>query len=188
VGREAELAQLYGWFEKALQGERQLIFVTGEPGIGKTCILDEFARRVTRDGAVVLQGGCHVSNMREGEPVVAGTLKIWNRIGKATGAQAISLRILEFGPGLSPGLRNAECDEVLYMPEGPDDLVDHSTLFIDGQPYKIAPQTGIYIRPGQTITVENRGSQGVLFVGSQCPEPVSAGEIIAPLNNPSRNS
>jgi len=140
--------------------------------------------------AVVLQGGCHVSNMREGEPVVSGTLKSWNRIGKAIGSQAISLRILEFGPGLSPGLCNAECDEVLYMPEGPDDLVDHSacTLFIDGEAYKIAPQTGIYIRPGQIITVENPGSQSVLFVSAQCPEPVAAREIIAPLIEPRRNS
>ena len=140
--------------------------------------------------AVVLQGGCHVSNMREGVPVVAGTLKCWDRIGRATGAQAISLRILEFGSGLSPGLRNEECDEVLYMPEGPDDSVDPSacTLFIDGRAYKIAPQTGIYIRPGQILTVENQGAREALFVSSQCPEPVSAGEIIAPLIKPSRNS
>src|SRR5712691_1671362 len=30
VGREAELAQLHGWLEKALRGERQVVFVTGE--------------------------------------------------------------------------------------------------------------------------------------------------------------
>src|SRR5882672_4065384 len=30
VGREAELAQLHGWLEKALNGQRQLVFVTGE--------------------------------------------------------------------------------------------------------------------------------------------------------------
>src|SRR5215510_6226638 len=36
VGREAELRQLHDWLQKARQGERQIIFVTGEPGIGKT--------------------------------------------------------------------------------------------------------------------------------------------------------
>jgi len=36
VGRESEIAQLHKWLEKALNGERQIIFVTGEPGIGKT--------------------------------------------------------------------------------------------------------------------------------------------------------
>ena len=42
VGREAELTQLHGWLDKALRGERQLIFVTGEAGIGKTTLVDAF--------------------------------------------------------------------------------------------------------------------------------------------------
>jgi DNA-binding winged helix-turn-helix (wHTH) protein/predicted ATPase/type II secretory pathway predicted ATPase ExeA len=42
VGREAELAQLHGWLEKALRGERQIIFVTGEAGIGKTALVEAF--------------------------------------------------------------------------------------------------------------------------------------------------
>jgi len=41
-GREAELRQLHKWLEKALSGERQLVFVTGEPGIGKTTVVDAF--------------------------------------------------------------------------------------------------------------------------------------------------
>jgi len=42
VGRETELAQLHQWLDKALQGERQVVFVTGEPGIGKTTLVDAF--------------------------------------------------------------------------------------------------------------------------------------------------
>lgn len=42
VGREAELAQLHGWLAKALSGERQLVFVRGESGIGKTTVVDAF--------------------------------------------------------------------------------------------------------------------------------------------------
>jgi DNA-binding winged helix-turn-helix (wHTH) protein len=42
VGRDTELTQLHGWFDKALNGERQLVFVTGEPGIGKTTLIDAF--------------------------------------------------------------------------------------------------------------------------------------------------
>ena len=42
VGRTAELTQLHGWLDKALQGERQLVFVTGEPGIGKTTLSKPF--------------------------------------------------------------------------------------------------------------------------------------------------
>lgn len=40
VGRDPELTQLHQLLEKAQYGERQLVFVTGEPGIGKTSLLD----------------------------------------------------------------------------------------------------------------------------------------------------
>jgi DNA-binding winged helix-turn-helix (wHTH) protein/predicted ATPase len=46
VGRESELAQLHQWLEKTIRGERQLIFVTGEPGIGKTALVDAFRQRL----------------------------------------------------------------------------------------------------------------------------------------------
>ena len=42
VGRDAELAQLHNWLDKASNGERQIIFVTGEPGIGKTTLVETF--------------------------------------------------------------------------------------------------------------------------------------------------
>jgi predicted ATPase/DNA-binding winged helix-turn-helix (wHTH) protein len=42
VGRETELAQLHQWLAKALSGERQIVFVTGEPGIGKTAVVEAF--------------------------------------------------------------------------------------------------------------------------------------------------
>jgi mannose-6-phosphate isomerase-like protein (cupin superfamily) len=96
---------------------------------------------------------------------VFGSLKIWNRIGKETGADAISLRILEFEPGASPVLRNDASDEVLYVLEG------NCTVVIDRNAYQVGPETGIYVRPGQTLRVENPGPDVVRFVSSQCPAP-----------------
>jgi len=124
--------------------------------------------------AVVLEGGCRVSTMQEGTPHVSGSLKVWNHIGKANGAEAISLRILEFGPGSSPGMRNQECDEVLYL------LEDRCTVFIDGNAYELGPATGIYLRPGQTLAVHNPGTEAVRFVSSQCPEEGFAGTVESP--------
>src|SRR5262249_13740756 len=46
VAREAELAQLYQCWRQVLQGTRQLVFVTGEAGIGKTTLVDAFVARV----------------------------------------------------------------------------------------------------------------------------------------------
>ncbi len=117
--------------------------------------------------AVVLEGGCRVSTMHEGVPHVFGTLKVWDQIGTVSGAEAISLRILEFGPGSSSALRNRECDEVIYVLEG------DCTVFIDGVAYKVGPETGIYLRPGQTLIVENAGPDVVRFISSQCPDSSS---------------
>jgi predicted ATPase/DNA-binding winged helix-turn-helix (wHTH) protein len=43
VGRESELARLHQWWARALKGERQVVVVTGEAGIGKTSVLNAFA-------------------------------------------------------------------------------------------------------------------------------------------------
>ncbi len=114
--------------------------------------------------------------MHDGAPEVVGSLKIWNRIGKATGADAISLRILEFEPGTSPVLRNDECDEVLYVLEG------NCTVVIDGNAYQVGPETGVYVRPGQTLRVENPGPDVVRIVSSQSPaEPSAVSEQSPPI-------
>src|SRR5262245_64108850 len=38
VGREAELTCLHAWLARALQSVRQVVFVTGEVGLGKTTL------------------------------------------------------------------------------------------------------------------------------------------------------
>ena len=48
VGRDRELAQLHVWLDKARSGERQIVFVTGEPGIGKTVLIEAFLSEVRR--------------------------------------------------------------------------------------------------------------------------------------------
>jgi tetratricopeptide (TPR) repeat protein len=45
VGRERELGALRACLQRALKGQRQLVFITGEPGIGKTALADEFQRQ-----------------------------------------------------------------------------------------------------------------------------------------------
>ncbi|MGE0821645.1 MAG: AAA family ATPase [Candidatus Binatia bacterium] len=58
VGRETELARLHEWLAKALNGERQLVFVTGEPGIGKTAIANAFLANVAAEDVWVARGYC----------------------------------------------------------------------------------------------------------------------------------
>ncbi len=128
--------------------------------------------------AVVLEGGCRVTGLREGAPTIIGTLRSWAQVGRAVGAAAISLRVLEFAPGLSPGWRNADCDEIIYVQAG------RATIFIDGQAYTVAGETGIYLRPGETLTVDNPGPEPLVLVSSQCPEPQVAAKTLPALTSP----
>jgi DNA-binding SARP family transcriptional activator len=58
VGRQAEIEMLIGLWRLALAGSLQTALVAGEPGIGKTRLAAELARRAHADGAVVLFGRC----------------------------------------------------------------------------------------------------------------------------------
>ena len=57
TGRQRELHQLWNLFEASATGQTHVVFVSGEPGIGKTRLLQEMAIRVEEAGALVLRGG-----------------------------------------------------------------------------------------------------------------------------------
>lgn len=59
VGREEELAQLMSCLDAALVDHGQLTLVHGEPGIGKSRLLEEFGRLATARGARVLAARCY---------------------------------------------------------------------------------------------------------------------------------
>lgn len=58
VGRSGELAELDAALEQAQSGRGSLVVLTGEPGIGKTRLLDELALRAEPRGCDVLLGRC----------------------------------------------------------------------------------------------------------------------------------
>lgn len=59
VGREAEQAKLASAYAAAKSGVAGTVTVVGEPGIGKTALLQAFATQVERDGGRVLTGQCY---------------------------------------------------------------------------------------------------------------------------------
>src|SRR5262245_21169834 len=59
VGRRLEMAQLHTWLKEALNGERQVVFVTGEAGIGKTAVVEGFLERAAREERLwIARGQC----------------------------------------------------------------------------------------------------------------------------------
>ena len=58
VGREAALGTLDLLMQRVLGGDRQVVFITGEAGIGKTTLVEMAQERLSRCGAGVLWGRC----------------------------------------------------------------------------------------------------------------------------------
>ena len=59
VGRESALQELGRYLSKALDGERQTVFVTGEAGMGKTTILDVFLNSLASEPSLrIARGQC----------------------------------------------------------------------------------------------------------------------------------
>ena len=67
VGRAAALAELERSAAQAQQGNRQLVFVTGEPGIGKTTIVDLVLDRIAATGPVAIGRGQCLEQTGAGE-------------------------------------------------------------------------------------------------------------------------
>jgi phosphohistidine phosphatase SixA len=44
-------------------------------------------------------------------------------------------------------------------------------VFIDGHPESVMPDTGIYLRPGACLSVDNAGPAPFTLVSSRCPDP-----------------
>ena len=65
VGRQRELTLVMKHYEAVEEGRARVVLLTGEPGMGKTRLLREFASQIAQNGAVVLRGNATES---EGMP------------------------------------------------------------------------------------------------------------------------
>ncbi|MEV4539243.1 AAA family ATPase [Asanoa sp. NPDC049518] len=100
IGRTEELALLRRTVEAALAGDTGLALVQGEPGVGKTRLLEEVAAEAERSGALVAWGRCLEGN---------GAPSMWPWV-QAVGAVVDALspearerwRATELGPLLQP--------------------------------------------------------------------------------------
>jgi DNA-binding winged helix-turn-helix (wHTH) protein len=68
VEREAVLDHLHGALAQARQGQRQVRFILGEPGIGKTAVVETFVAQARQDPAVWVATGQCIEHYGQGEP------------------------------------------------------------------------------------------------------------------------
>ena len=84
VGRATELARLHACLERSMNGQRQLVFVTGEPGIGKTALVEEFLSQFDGDQTPRIGRGQCVELYGAGEAYLP-LLEALGRMGRAAG-------------------------------------------------------------------------------------------------------
>jgi tetratricopeptide (TPR) repeat protein len=58
VGRDVELAEIHAALDDARSAHGRLLLLSGEPGIGKSRLIDEFGARVRAGGVQILWGRC----------------------------------------------------------------------------------------------------------------------------------
>ena len=86
VGRDTELARLHALFTTAAAGERRLVFVTGEAGIGKTTLVEAFLAGLG-DGIRIGRGQC-VEQYGASEPYLP-VLEALGRMGRERGRDGL---------------------------------------------------------------------------------------------------
>src|SRR5262249_54505530 len=103
VGRESELAGLHARLGKALGGQRQLVFVTGEPGIGKTALVETFLADVAEASLARIGSGQCVEQYGAGEAYLP-ILDALGRLGGAASSPPLLLALWQRAPALAAAI------------------------------------------------------------------------------------
>src|SRR5262245_33322090 len=97
VGREAELSRLHEVLTTALGGRRQFVFVTGEPGIGKTALVEAFASQIGRSQARRIGRGQCVEQYGAGEAYLP-ILEALGRLGREPDGARVKQVLQHYAP------------------------------------------------------------------------------------------
>jgi DNA-binding winged helix-turn-helix (wHTH) protein/tetratricopeptide (TPR) repeat protein len=97
VGREAELAQFHRWLEKALSGERQVVFVTGEPGVGKTTLVEAFLDHAVVNPTLWTARGQCIEHYGAGEAYLP-VLEALERLCRTPGRERLITLLSQYVP------------------------------------------------------------------------------------------
>lgn len=88
---------MHAGLEEASQGRRQVIFLTGEPGIGKTAVLEAFAADIADDPQVRIVWGQCVEHYGAGEAYMP-VLEALGQLCKGTDGSRIAALLRQRAP------------------------------------------------------------------------------------------
>jgi predicted ATPase/DNA-binding winged helix-turn-helix (wHTH) protein len=115
LGRETALAQMRSWLEKALRAESQIVFVTGETGIGKSTLVEAFLEQAADLHEIWIARGQCLEQYGAGEaylPVLDGL----SRLGREPDGKRIIELLRRHAPtwlAQMPGLTSANDGDAL---------------------------------------------------------------------------
>ena len=115
VGRETDYATLHHRFEQALRGERQVVFLTGEAGIGKTTLVEAFLDHINTTQAVWIGQGQCVDQYGAGEAYLP-VLEALGRLCRQPEGQRFHTLLQQHAPSWllqMPALLSTEAFETL---------------------------------------------------------------------------
>jgi len=84
-------------------------------------------------------------------------------LGPETGSALLEQRVTRYAPGRSHPRGGGERDELLYVVSGA------GTLELEGERHPLEPDSGVYVRAGETYAVENGGPDELLVVSAAVP-------------------
>ena len=97
VGREADYAHLHAWLEQARRGTRQVGFITGEAGIGKTTLVDTFLAQVASEPGLWLARGQCIDHYGAGEPYLP-VLHALGQLCREPGSERLVSELAQHAP------------------------------------------------------------------------------------------
>ncbi len=110
IGRDEELSHLSNLLDAAVGGTRQFALVTGEPGVGKTTLVEDFVEGAAADLPILLASGRCLEQRRAAEPYMV-VLEALGRLCRGPGAGQAKPVLIRFAPtwlSQTPGLLEEE--------------------------------------------------------------------------------
>jgi mannose-6-phosphate isomerase-like protein (cupin superfamily) len=84
-------------------------------------------------------------------------------LGLHTGSSHLEQRLVRYAPGRSLPRGHEDRDEILYVISG------GGTLELDGEPHPLEPDSGVYVRAGESYVVANDGPEELAIVSTSMP-------------------
>ncbi|MDQ3066795.1 MAG: cupin domain-containing protein [Actinomycetota bacterium] len=84
-------------------------------------------------------------------------------MGAHTGSQLLEQRVTRYAQGRSLPRREESRDELIYVVSG------KGTLELDGEPHDLDPESGAYVRAGETYVIDADGPDELVLVSSTVP-------------------